>query len=68
MGVYEIPFTEESMVGDYILINPGGDNDEGNQVSCFDSWQMVSPLKYNHNPGEAMVIITERLFMPLVVE
>lgn len=56
------------MAGDYILINPGGDNEEGNQVIGFGSLLLVSPLKYNHAAGEGVVIITERLFMPLVVE
>jgi len=60
--------TQGFVVGDYIHINPGGENQEDNQVSGFGSLLLVAPLKYAHTAGEPVVIITKRLYMPLVVD
>ncbi len=54
--------------GDYILINPGGDNQEDNRVLGFGSLRLATPLKFDHTTGELVVIITKRLYLPLALK
>jgi hypothetical protein len=42
-------------VGDSIIINPGGPNEEMNKIIGFGSILLQSPLQYNHFTGESVV-------------
>lgn len=60
-------------VGGYIRINPGGENQEDNQVAGFGSFLLAAPLKYEHSSGEKVVVLsnhlyllTNQLFLPVI--
>lgn len=60
-------------VGGYIRINPGGENQEDNQVTGFGSLLLAAPLKYEHSSGEKVVVLsnhlyllTNQLFLPVI--
>ncbi|MFN3873649.1 MAG: SBBP repeat-containing protein [Ignavibacterium sp.] len=42
-------------VGDSILINPGGSNEELNKITGFGSIQLQTPLQFDHFIGEQVV-------------
>jgi len=42
-------------IGDSIIINPGGGNEEGNIISGFGSILLQAPLQYNHYAGELVI-------------
>ena len=45
-------------VGDTIAINPGGSNEETNQIAGFGSFILNSPLQFDHEPGEPVVLLS----------
>ena len=44
--------------GDLIRINPGGDNEEDNQIASIGSCVLATPLKFAHEAGEKVVKIS----------
>ena len=44
-------------VGDTIAINPGGSNEETNQIIGFGSFILDSPLQFDHEAGEPVVLV-----------
>ena len=42
-------------VGDFIRLNPGGENEEENEVVGFASILLASPLQFDHQAGEPVV-------------
>jgi hypothetical protein len=44
-------------VGDYILIDPGGTDQEDNQIAGFASILLASPLLHSHSSGESVIKI-----------
>jgi pimeloyl-ACP methyl ester carboxylesterase len=54
----EIPVQNASFsIGDFIRINPGMPNQEENQVVGFGSIILASPLQFDHEAGEPIVIV-----------
>ena len=45
-------------VGDTITINPGGSNEETNQITGFGSFILDSPLEFDHEAGELVVLVS----------
>lgn len=60
--------TQAFIPGDLILINPGGENEEGNLVTGFGSLLLFSPLQYAHAAGEPVVIVSTRSYLPMVLK
>ena len=44
-------------VGDYIRINPGMPNEEDNQITGFASILLASPLQFDHQAGEPIILL-----------
>ena len=44
-------------VGDAIIINPGGSNEETNQIVGFGSFILAAPLQFDHEAGEPVVLV-----------
>ena len=42
---------------DTIVINPGGSNEETNQIAGFGSFILQFPLQFDHEAGEAIVLV-----------
>ena len=53
----EVASTVGFKVGDTIAINPGGSNEETNQIAGFGSFVLESPLQFDHEAGEAVVLV-----------
>jgi len=43
-------------VGNFITINPGSPNEEAKQITAFGSFILGSPLQFNHEAGEPVVL------------
>ena len=57
-GSTELPIASEPFsVGNHIVINPGMLNEEENEVVGFASILLASPLQFDHEAGEPVVII-----------
>lgn len=54
------------LAGDLIRINPGGANQEDNQVVGFGSLLLATPLQLDHLTGEPVVVLSTRLYLPMV--
>ena len=54
----EMASMEGFAAGDFIRINPGGDNEEDNQIASIGSCHLVAPLKFAHDAGERVVKIS----------
>ncbi|MFC2088997.1 T9SS type A sorting domain-containing protein, partial [Calditrichota bacterium] len=48
----EVTSTAGFSVGDNIVINPGGENEEANTITGFGSLLLQTPLQFNHLAGE----------------
>ena len=46
-------------VSDTIIINPGGSNEETNQITGFGSFILDSPLQFTHEAGEPVYLVTD---------
>ncbi len=46
-------------VGDFISINPGGTNEEIKGITGFGSFLLDSPLDFDHDVGEPIILTTE---------
>jgi hypothetical protein len=53
----EVASTAGFDVLDLIVINPGGANEEMNQVAGFGSLLLMRPLQFNHAAGEAIEVV-----------
>jgi len=51
----EVSSTIGFFIGDNIVINPGGANEETNTITGFGSFLLQTPLKFNHLAGELIV-------------
>lgn len=51
----EVLNTEGFSIGDLIIINPGGQNEETNTITGFGSLLLQSPLQFDHSAGELIV-------------
>ena len=60
--------TQGILAGDLIRINPGGENQEDNLVAGFGSLLMATPLQFDHVIGEPVIVISERIYLPLIVK
>ena len=56
------------LVGDLIRINPGGENQEDNLVEGFGSLLLATPLQFDHVIGEPVIVISERIYLQLIVK
>src|SRR3546814_4369695 len=45
-------------VGDDVIINPGGANEETANVTGHGSLIFAEPLKFDHEPGEPIVVVS----------
>ena len=53
----DVASTDGFNVGDTIIINPGGSNEETNQIIGFGSFILDSPLQFDHEAGEPVVLV-----------
>jgi hypothetical protein len=53
--ILEVASINGFSIGDNILINPGGANEETNQITGFGSMLIQTPLIYDHQAGELVV-------------
>jgi len=55
--ILEVASTDSFLIGDNIIINPGGESEELNKISGFGSVMLETPLLFNHQVGELVVHI-----------
>ena len=51
----QVGWTTGFTPGDFIQINPGGANQEDNQIAAIGSFMLVSPLQFDHQEGEQVI-------------
>ncbi len=56
--VLEVVSSTDFSVGDSLIINPGGVNEEGNIISGFGSILLQMPLQFDHYAGELVIKFT----------
>ena len=54
----EVASTEGFSVGDNIVINPDGENEETNTITGFGSILLQTPLQFNHQAGELILYLS----------
>ncbi len=55
----QVSNTEQFEVGDFVVINPGGPNEEGGIVDGFGSIILEQPLQFDHDAGE-LIMVTDK--------
>ncbi len=53
--ILEVASNEGFSIGDYIIVNPNGLNEELNRITDFGSFILEVPLTYEHFVGEAVI-------------
>jgi dipeptidyl aminopeptidase/acylaminoacyl peptidase len=51
----QVSSTTGFAASDHVLINPGGANQEANQITGFGSLILATPLQFSHQAGESVV-------------
>lgn len=64
----ETASTQGFAAGDFIRVNPGGENEEDNRIMGLGSIHLTTPLQFDHLTGEWVVNITRRLYLPMVMQ
>ena len=55
-------------VGDIVLINPEGDNEEAAEIVAIEPLMLKSPLRFDHEFGELITVLTPQLAELVTIE